>query len=213
MPPQKTWPAPASSGAAKAQRPQKRSAQKRADILQAAMAVFGEHGYANGSLSDIAVRVGMTHAGVLHHFGSKEQLLIALLEYRDAADVAELEGQHAPQGAALLDHLVATTAANAKRPGIIQTYTVLLGESVTDNHPGKAFFADRFVGLRAMITTAVGDATGLPETDPRVPTAASAIIAAMDGLQTQWLLNGDAVDMPATVRLLIDALVAHISAA
>jgi AcrR family transcriptional regulator len=175
------------------------------------MAVFGEHGYANGSLSDIAERVGMTHAGVLHHFGSKEQLLIALLEYRDDADVAELEGHHAPRGAALLDHLVNTAAANEQRPGLIQTYTVLLGESVTDNHPGKAFFAERFVGLRTMISAAVADATHLEDSDPRVSQAASAIIAAMDGLQSQWLLDEEAVDMPASVRLMIDAVIAHLT--
>jgi AcrR family transcriptional regulator len=207
MPAQKTWPAAPSSGAAKATRPQKRSGQKRADILQAAMAVFGEHGYANGSLTDIAERVGMTHAGVLHHFGSKEQLLIALLEYRDDADVAQLEGHHAPRGKALLEHLIATATANASRPGIIQTYTVLLGESVTDRHPGKSFFADRYTGLRDMISAAVADATGLPADDPQVSQAASAIIAAMDGLQTQWLLNGDAVDMTASVRMTINAIV------
>lgn len=213
MPAQKTWPASPSSGAAKATRPQKRSGQKRADILQAAMAVFGEHGYANGSLSDIAERVGMTHAGVLHHFGSKEQLLIALLEYRDDADVAELEGHHAPRGAALLDHLVDTTATNEQRPGIIQAYTVLLGESVTDSHPGKSFFAGRYIGLRDMISSAVADATHLEGDDPRVSQAASAIIATMDGLQTQWLLNGDAVDMRASVRMTIDAITTHLRGA
>jgi AcrR family transcriptional regulator len=211
VPAQNTWPAPASSGAGKATRPQKRSGKKRADILQAAMEVFGEHGYANGSLSDIAERVGMTHAGVLHHFGSKEQLLIALLEYRDDADVAELEGHHAPRGAALLDHLVATAAANELRPGIIQTYTVLLGESVTDKHPGKSFFAERYVGLRAMISAAVADATQIPDDDPRIAQASAAIIATMDGLQTPWLLDRSSVDMPATVRLVIDALTAYLT--
>src|SRR5262245_171680 len=122
-----SWPAPRSSGAARAHRPQKRSGQRRAEIPHAAPAGFGARGYANGSLVEIAERVGMTHAGVLHHFGSKEQLLIAVLEYRDDADVAELEGHQAPRGAALLDHLVATAEANAKRPGIVQAYTVLLG--------------------------------------------------------------------------------------
>lgn len=207
MPARKTWPASPTSGAAKATRPQKRSGQKRAAILQAAMVVFGEHGYANGSLTDIAERVGMTHAGVLHHFGSKEQLLIALLEYRDDADVAELEGHHAPRGAALLDHLVETARLNERRPGIVQTYTVLVGESVTDSHPGKAFFADRYVGLRAMIRTAVVDAAGVPDDDPRVDDVTAAIVATMDGLQTQWLLAQDAINMPAAVRLVIDALI------
>lgn len=207
MPAQKTWPASPSSGAAKASRPQQRSGRRRAEILQAAMKVFGEHGYANGSLVDIADLVGMTHAGVLHHFKSKEQLLIALLEYRDDADVAELEGHHAPRGASLLQHLISTVAENTHRAGIVQTYTVLLGESVTEQHPARSFFADRFVGLRAMISTAVADAVGREPDDPEIVAAASSIIAVMDGLQTQWLLNGDVVDMEGAVRLTIESLV------
>ena len=204
---QQSWPAPPSSGAGKAQRPQQRSGRRRAEILQAAMAVFGEKGYANGSLQDIAERVGMTHAGVLHHFGSKEQLLIALLEYRDDADVAQLEGHHAPVGAPLLDHLVDTAAENARRPGIVQAYTVLLGEAVTDNHPGRTFFTNRFKGLRTMITQAVADATHRQVDDPEAAKAASAIIAVMDGLQSQWLLDRKAIDMRDTLALSIDALV------
>jgi len=149
----------------------------------------------------------MTHAGVLHHFGSKEQLLIALLEYRDDADVAELEGHHAPRGAPLLDHLVETTERNTRRAGIVQAYTVLLGESVTENHPGRKFFTERFAGLRDMVTSAVADVTGRTMEDPQTISAASAIIATMDGLQTQWLLDRDAVDMRATVGLVIRALV------
>ncbi|PPG10663.1 TetR family transcriptional regulator [Rathayibacter sp. AY1F3] len=207
---QQSWPAPAASGAGKAQRPQKRSGQRRKEILDAAMAVFGEHGYANGSLADIAERVGMTHAGVLHHFGSKEQLLIALLEYRDDADVADLEGHHAPRGAALLDHLIDTAAANALRPGIVQTYTVLLGESVTDNHPARAFFAQRYEGLRSMITSAVADATGRDPEDVEVAEAASVIIATMDGLQTQWLLSDRRVTMRRSVQLVIESLLARL---
>ncbi|MEV6288633.1 TetR/AcrR family transcriptional regulator [Kribbella sp. NPDC051770] len=208
---EQTWPAPPASGAGRAQRPQKRSGRRRAEILDAAMTVFGERGYANGSLQDIADRVGMTHAGVLHHFGSKEQLLIALLEYRDDADVAELEGHHAPRGAPLLEHLVDTAEENSKRPGIVQTYTVLLGESVTDKHPARNFFAGRFAGLRDMITSAVADATDRSMDDPEVIGAASAVIATMDGLQTQWLLDKDAVDMRAVVDLTIRALVRELT--
>ncbi|MGW6279176.1 TetR/AcrR family transcriptional regulator [Kribbella sp. NPDC055071] len=204
---QQSWPAPPSSGAGRAQRPQKRSGRRRAEILEAAMAVFGERGYANGSLQDIADRVGMTHAGVLHHFGSKEQLLIALLEYRDDADVAELEGHIAPRGAPLLEHLVETAETNSKRPGIVQAYTVLLGEAVTENHPGRKFFTERFAGLRDMVTSAVADATGRGMGDLQTVAAASAIIATMDGLQTQWLLDREAVDMRKTVELIIRALV------
>ena len=49
---------------------------RRREILDAAVEIFGSKGYANGTLVEIADQVGMTHAGILHHFGSKDQLLL-----------------------------------------------------------------------------------------------------------------------------------------
>src|SRR5690606_10969704 len=52
------------------------TALKRTEILKAAIETFGAKGSTNGTLADIAEQVGMTHAGVLHHFGSKQNLLL-----------------------------------------------------------------------------------------------------------------------------------------
>lgn len=170
------------------------------------MSVFGTRGYHNGSLVEIAQQAGMTHAGVLHHFGTKEQLLIAVLEYRDDADVANLEDHRAPRGADFLRHLISTARENTLRPGIVQAYTVLAGESVTEGHPSQAFFAARLEGLRTMVFDALMLSVGDGVDPERVHTAAAAIIAVMDGLQVQWLLDPDSVDMPETVKLVIDSL-------
>ena len=103
------------------------------------MVTFGAKGYYNGSLAKVAERVDITRTGVLHHFGSKDQLLLEVLEYRDWADVEHLEGQQPPTGLGLFRHLIATARANMERPGIVQTYTVLSAESVTDTYPGQAW--------------------------------------------------------------------------
>lgn len=199
------------TGASKARRPQARTARRREDILKAATQVFATRGYRNASLNEIADIVGITHAGVLHHFGSKERLLIDVLEYRDDADVEHLEGHHAPQGAEFFRHLVRTAAHNAERPGIVQTYAVLSAESVTDDHPGHAFFSSRYAGLRRMLRDAVHDSfpDGGAPADDEIAHAAAAIIAVMDGLQVQWLLEPAAIDMPASLALTIDALTAR----
>jgi AcrR family transcriptional regulator len=100
----------------RARRPRKETARHREDILRAAMTTFGNRGYTNGSLAEIADQVGMTHAGVLHHFGSKGRLLLEMLEFRDRTDVEHLEGQHIPGGLDLFRHLVLTARLNAERP-------------------------------------------------------------------------------------------------
>jgi AcrR family transcriptional regulator len=53
---------------------------RREAILDAAMELFAEQGFVITSLPMISEKVGITHAGILHHFGSKEGVLRALLE-------------------------------------------------------------------------------------------------------------------------------------
>ena len=74
----------------RATKPREETARKRREILRAATAVFGSRGYSKGSLAEIADLVGMTHAGVLHHFGSKDGLLEALLGVGEEAKVLHL---------------------------------------------------------------------------------------------------------------------------
>src|ERR1035437_10477839 len=75
-----------------ARQPRPETVRRREEILRAAMATFGAKGYYNGSLVEIAEKVGITHAGGLHHFGSKDHLLIEVLEDRDRAGAQQLDG-------------------------------------------------------------------------------------------------------------------------
>jgi AcrR family transcriptional regulator len=183
--------------------------RKRAQILEAAMEVFGSKGSANGTLAEIAEQAGMTHAGVLHHFGSKQNLLLEVLAYRDQADVAELTDQHIPRGPAMFVHLVRTAFANARRAGIVQVYTVLSAEAVTDDHPGRAYFEDRYRVLRGELDDAFRQLCaqqGVTEPDT-IDRAAASILAVMDGLQLQWLLDPSAVELGEATEFAIRAIV------
>src|SRR5213595_2586783 len=69
------------------------------NILRTALEVIGRKGYSATILRDIADEVGMTQAGLLHHFDTKENLLAEVLRKRDevnreilapSADVTEL---------------------------------------------------------------------------------------------------------------------------
>src|SRR3954453_10571238 len=100
--------APPAAPQRRARQPRQATTERRAEILRAAAHTFGSKGYKNGSLAQGADQGGVTPAGVLHHFGSKEQLLVEVLEYRDKEDVRDLEGQHIPDGIQLFQHLVRT---------------------------------------------------------------------------------------------------------
>lgn len=189
--------------------PRPGGARRREEILAIAVETFATRGYHHASLAEIAERAGLTQPGLLHHFRSKTALLSGVLELRDDSEMAQL-GTERPRGLALLDHLVETVRRNAEREGIVRLYAVLSAESVTEGHPAQDFFRSRYAGLRAMVVEALVEACELGETraDIDVESVANAIIAVMDGLQLQWLLAPESVDMAATTRRTIDALLA-----
>ena len=56
----------------------------RQQLLESALRVFSEKGYAATRLSDIAVAAHVTRGAIYHHFGSKKELFIAL--FKDRSD-------------------------------------------------------------------------------------------------------------------------------
>jgi len=184
--------------------------RKREDILKAAIEIFGSKGYAGGTLAEIADHVGITHAGVLHHFGSKDNLLLEVLTYRDESDVADLDTKHIPDGAEFFEHLVRTAFLNAQRAGLVQAYAVLSAESVTDDHPARDYFVARYRTLRGEAEQALRvlcAERGVKET-AAIEHAAAAVLAVMDGLQVQWLLDPTRVELGEASKFAIEAIVA-----
>lgn len=190
---------------------QARTLERREAVLKAAMSVFGAHGYNKGALVEVAQQAGMTHAGVLHHFGSKEGLLVAVLRYRDGEAVDGVQGMPQVVGPAFLSHLLDTVELNTQQRGVVQTYAVLSAESVTEGHPAQEYFRGRMVGLRAKLVEVIREVVGDGPSEKELNDAASALIAVMDGLQVQWLLDPDAVDMPGTVELVMNEIIERLA--
>jgi AcrR family transcriptional regulator len=66
-----------------------RRAQTRARLLQAAAEVYARQGFGGATLDEVAARAHLTKGAVYDHFGSKENLLIALLEEYLAGQITE----------------------------------------------------------------------------------------------------------------------------
>ncbi|WP_406860734.1 TetR/AcrR family transcriptional regulator [Streptomyces sp. HUAS MG47] len=174
-----------------------RSEERRGDIVRAALEVIAERGYRGATLGSVAERVGLTQQGLLHYFPTKEALLVAVLQERDRWDTTggrDREGWR-------LDLIESLVEYNAMRPGIVQTFSALLGESVTDGHPARAFFTERYTQVRENMAQVLrlefGERLGGGLTPEQ---AAPLLTAVMDGLQYQWLLDPASVDMPAAFR-------------
>ncbi|HEV7899168.1 MAG TPA: TetR/AcrR family transcriptional regulator [Planosporangium sp.] len=183
-----------------------RSRNRRDEILRVAFEMFAERGYRGTSLAAVADRAGLSQQGLLHYFPSKETLLLEVLRLYEEVDVGRLFAGAAAASTSL-DHLAELIEYNAGRPGIVRSLAVLTAESMTDDHPARSFFVERYAELRR------GAARSLrAELDGRSPRALTAeqasalLIAVMDGLQLQWLLQPDEVDMPALFKAFLTLL-------
>ncbi|WP_189949172.1 TetR/AcrR family transcriptional regulator [Streptomyces alanosinicus] len=171
-----------------------RGEERRAEIVGAALEVIAERGYRGASLAAVAERVGLTQQGLLHYFPTKDALLVAVLQERDRWDAV-------PDTQWRVDLLASLVEYNAMRPAIIQTFSALLGESVTEDHPARGYFTERYARVRASMAAVLraeyGDRLPNGLTPERT---APLLVAVMDGLQYQWLLDPETVDMPGAFR-------------
>ncbi|MFJ3959009.1 TetR/AcrR family transcriptional regulator [Arthrobacter sp. NPDC090010] len=158
---------------------------KREEILRTALEVFASEGYHGTSIREIARRCGLSGPGLLHYFGSRENLLTEVLQARAAFNSQTFfagEPDAIEALMKLLDH-------NETVPGLISLYLVLAGDAGAPEHPAATYFASRFPQARELITHAVR-AQGLrPRAGLNDDEAASILIAVMDGIQVQWQVD------------------------
>ncbi len=181
--------------------------ERRALIVDGATALFAQEGYGDTSLRDIAERVGVSKSTLLHYFGSKEDLLSAVLSHRDQqieswadyvpADRAAEELRGLPRGA---------TVNAATAPGLIEVYAVLSSEAVPADHPAHAYFEERFRSVvdqfAALFRAAQADGDLPSRRDPEFE--ALWLTALWDGLQYQWLYDRSSVDVAAQLAAHLD---------
>ncbi|MFI8946982.1 TetR/AcrR family transcriptional regulator [Streptomyces sp. NPDC053750] len=189
--------------------PRTKGERTRARILDSATELFSRSGYNSVSLREIAAHAGMTHAGLLHHFPGKEPLLLEVLSRRDEDDAAYLFPGLLGRGpdpvvaaarhpaAERLNRLVAVVGRNSRTPGLVALYAKLSAEASEPGHPARAYFVKRYRVLRAEIGALLGElfASSEPPVAADPHAVAQQLLALMDGLQTQWLLEPAAVPM------------------
>ncbi|WIX92629.1 TetR/AcrR family transcriptional regulator [Amycolatopsis sp. DG1A-15b] len=180
---------------------------RREDIITAAAAAYGELGYHGSSLREIAKRVGISHAGLLYYFPTKEALLAAVLERRDAED-SEREQLTVPPGLAVLRHFVALAEHNVRHPGIVDLYSRLAAEAVAADHPAHEYFVRHYRAARDGVHESFEALAARGELRDGVEPAMAALtfIALMDGLQVQWLTVPGDVDLVGSLRFYLQNL-------
>ncbi len=174
-----------------------RTQQRKEQVIHEATRFFGQYGFHGAKLADIARAAGVTEPGLLHHFPSKEHLLMEVLAERDRLD-RERFGPNLPgEGSDSLSFLEDLVEHNETVPGLVQLFTVLVAESIDDQHPGHAFFKQRYQALRVQMGEVLKKAQEHGEIRNDIPAGDLVIMlfAMMDGLQIEWLYEPETVHM------------------
>ena len=184
--------------------PYAKSSKQRDLIIGTALDYFGRHGYHGASMREIARQVGLSQAGLLHHFPTKAALLTAVLESRDvlsgATARAAVDSAQDP-----LVGMTAVIAENARSRELVQMFVVVSAEATDESHPAHEYFRRRSQVVIGRMRSGLEQAVerGLVGPDLDLDRAARQCQALMYGLQVQWLFD-PSTDMVATFEQFLD---------
>jgi AcrR family transcriptional regulator len=181
-------------------------------MVETAMEVFGESGFRGGTLQQIGERIGGTPAAILKLFGSKENLLIAVLEHWGAV-TREVVGERT-RGTAHLDGYRRLMSYHVTHTGLLQLYLTMAAEATSRDHPAHRFmtqrYADTLAEMRQVFVDGVADGEFSRMTAEEIDHEAEWLLAAMDGLETQFLLN-PAFDLERSFGVYVERLLLRLA--
>lgn len=155
---------------------------RKAEIADATAALIAQKGYWGLTFDAVARASGVTVPGVLHHFPTKDDLLLGVLDRRDRVDIESVVPDHPVRDVReFLEVMGKLVARNELRPELIRLYSILAVESLSDGHPAHRYFADRY-------RRGVAAIAGLAERwHPDPAEVGRQVHGALDGLQITWL--------------------------
>lgn len=182
-------------------RSRRKGAARRAEILSKAIGLFAAHGV-EASLRAIGEAIGVSHAALRYYFASRDELLVEVYRTHEGSR----HGGPMPEGASAVELMELSAERNGAIPGLIELYATLTTDALqAQRHPAtREFIQARFVRVRADLARRirVDQARGVIDPSIDADDAAALVAAASDGLQLQWLLHPDDVDIRRSLAIL-----------
>ncbi len=179
---------------------------KREEILERSLSVIADQGFKGTSVKALAEAVGLSKAGLLHYFDSKEELFAEIIRKRDEVDMRRFENDDQSFDT-LKNHYVELISYNSDVPGLVQLFSYVAVQAADPDDPAHEYFVERTDAYRALFADILGQEQAAGRVTDRIPPEDLARIlqAVTDGLQLQWMIDPN-VDMSGIVRSLLSAL-------
>lgn len=169
--------------------PYAKTARRRAEIVASATSVFASRGYRGGSLREIAKQLDLSLTSVVHHFPSKSDLLVAVLESADSAHADVFQEDSRQEGVAFA--VLQYVRRNVDRPEMLRLLALMAAESSASDNPAHEWFRHRYEATIDWIASAIrrDQAAGRVSNTRDPHGIAESLVAVWDGLQLQWLID------------------------
>ncbi len=182
-------------------RSHRKGAARRAEILSKAIGLFAAHGV-ESSLRAIGDAIGVSHAALRYYFASRDELLVEVYRTHETS----LHWKPIAEEESAVELMELSAERNATIPGLIELYATLTTDALQpQRHPlTREFIRTRFEHVRADVGARIraGQRAGVIAQDIDADDAAALVAAASDGLQLQWLLHPDDVDIRRSLAIL-----------
>lgn len=172
---------------------------RRAQIVDQGLRIIGELGYYGFTIQALAERCEISNAGLLYYFGSKDKVLLSLLdeierrvEQRIEPFVASATSDAQPVGAnydatarllrAMVEHFLDDVA-------LTRFVAALQLESIHETHPAHGWFRDRENETLDLFEKLAAPWAAAPRS------AARQLYALMHGIGQQWLRDQETFDL------------------
>jgi TetR/AcrR family acrAB operon transcriptional repressor len=177
------------------------AAETRNALIDAALVVFGQYGYAAATLDQIAKRARVTRGALYHHFADKAAIYGAAVKERWSvafgpllASLRDKDEQPDPLARvrAFLERYCRALETDADMRRLLEITvlrTAAVPELKTASKAKGAAFADWMTTLNEVLADARASKELRDDVPPRV--AAAAVVAFANGLATTWLFAPD----------------------
>lgn len=189
------------NGESPGRRPYPKGVRRRQQILDSVIALLAQRGADRASLRTVGEAIGVSHTALRHYFSSRDELLVEA--YR--AHEARAAGDEPAADESAVGVIIEAADRNRSIPGLVELYATLTTDALQEQHAvTREFVRDRFRWLRGELAAKIesGQRAGRIAADIDPLEAAALVIAASDGLQIQWLLDPDAVNVGRSLSIL-----------
>jgi AcrR family transcriptional regulator len=169
---------------------------RREQILKQATDIISTRGFNGFGIQELAQRCGITKGALLYYFGSKDGLLLALLQHRVSRDTASLYLRNRGADLRIAKSLDSTIKVlrtivelNCSQPEIVRFWSILRAEALSKGHPAGEFFRAREADTRKRFAAMLSRHVAQADSTARL------LLGLMAGLEDQWLREEQSFDL------------------